>query len=178
MKPGGGARKGARFERKLCVALSKWVSAGKRSDLFWRSAISGGRATVAARKGIDLAHQAGDIVSVSPEGHKLTAVFYIELKHRKNLALSSFLLRNSGPLSTYWKVALREAHHHGRFALLIARQDNLPTVVVCEAGCLHHTGRTVLGLVSGDKEFEVHVLDELLRVPFKKAVLAVPMVRR
>jgi len=47
MRKGGGKAKGASFERDICRRLSLWVSAGKQEDVFWRSAMSGGRSTVA-----------------------------------------------------------------------------------------------------------------------------------
>src|SRR5215216_6431446 len=40
------AGKGPQWEREVCRALSLWVTNGERVDVFWRSAMSGGRATV------------------------------------------------------------------------------------------------------------------------------------
>ena len=51
-KPGYGKQKGGEYERTVCKKLSLWVSNGTRDDIFWRSAMSGGRATLQRKKGI------------------------------------------------------------------------------------------------------------------------------
>lgn len=133
MKPGGGKAKGAQFERSICVALSRWVTHGKRGDVFWRSAMSGGRATVRNKRNdkgeIDV-RQAGDVSSVAPEGHVLTDRFYIELKHRRDLRWESFLLFDTGLLAEYWARTVYEANLHGRTPILIAKQNMVPILIV------------------------------------------------
>ena len=52
MRKGGGKEKGSSFERLVCKRMSMWLSKGERDDLFWRSAMSGGRATVQLRDDI------------------------------------------------------------------------------------------------------------------------------
>lgn len=132
MRRGGGKAKGSAFERRVCKELSLWVTAGKNEDVFWRSAMSGGRATVAHKRGAKLSRQAGDISAVAPEGHALTDKFYIEVKHVKSLDLLQFYAKGTGHLAKFWKVAKREAKRHGRRPLIIARQNNLPTVIICK----------------------------------------------
>src|ERR1039458_9196081 len=117
-KRGGGKQKGAAFERKICQELSVWVSEGKRKDLYWRSAMSGGRATLGKRRGEDLAHQAGDICAVHPDGHVLTDSYFIECKHYRNLEFDRFLF-GEGKLGKFWKVASAQAESHGRIPMLI-----------------------------------------------------------
>src|SRR5687767_11847864 len=100
--------KGSQFERVVCKQLSLWVSGGKQQDCFWRSAMSGGRATVrnksaAGRVRRTVVRQGGDIASVAPEGHALTDKFYVECKNYKQLALDRFLLLNTGNLAKFWK---------------------------------------------------------------------------
>src|ERR1700686_1673675 len=117
MRSGGGKGKGSSFERKVCKALSLWVSAGKHVDLFWRSAMSGGRATVAHRRQIVQSEaagttwpsappvrQAGDITAVAPEGHKLTDLFLVECKHYRDLDFDLFIFKK-GRLYQFWKTA-------------------------------------------------------------------------
>jgi hypothetical protein len=91
--------------------------------------MSGGRATIHVRKG-DLNRQAGDIASISPEGHKLTDKYFIECKHYRDLKIAKFLLLDEGPLAVFWKVANREARKHQREPMLIARQNNFPTIAI------------------------------------------------
>jgi hypothetical protein len=129
MRRGGGKNKGSAFERKICKQLSLWVSLGKQSDCFWRSAISGGRATVQHRKGVKV-RQSGDICSVSPEGHALTNNWYIECKHYKDLDVASFILKGVGNLAKFWRTTKREAERHDKDPLLIAKQNNQPVLVI------------------------------------------------
>jgi hypothetical protein len=126
---GRGKRIGSKFERDTCKALSLWVSRGKHVDLFWRSAMSGGRATVARKKGI-VVRQDGDITAVRPEGHVLTDKFFIECKHYKNLNFPAFFLKGQGILADFWLKAVEEAAISNKQPLLIAKQNNMPTVVV------------------------------------------------
>lgn len=127
MRAGGGKAKGAGFERKVCTALSLWITEGKQKDCFWRSAMSGGRATVAGRKGDVLRRQAGDITATSPEGHKLTDQYYVECKFYADLELGNFLL-GRGTLHKFWETTFREAEQYGKQPLLIAKQNRVDTL--------------------------------------------------
>lgn len=133
MRAGGSKQKGGIFEREICVKLSLWVSGGKSRDLFWRSAMSGGRATMGQRRGEKLSRQAGDICSVSPEGHALTDKYFIELKHVRNLGFGQFFTENKGPLAKYWDIACEEAGKYGKRAMLIAKQNRAPIILITEA---------------------------------------------
>lgn len=130
MRAGGGKQKGADYERKVCVDLSKWISGGKRQDLFWRSAMSGGRATLGKRKGIDLAAQAGDITATHIDGHVLTDHYLIECKRYADLNFGAFLTKGVGPLAQFWKIAVAEATKHDRIAMLIVREDRNDTILM------------------------------------------------
>ncbi len=142
-----GKNKGSSFERATCKALSLWVSDGKKGDLYWRSAMSGGRATVAHRRSIQQSEaagttwpsgppvrQAGDITAVAAEGHKLTDLFLIECKHYRDLDFGLFLFQR-GKLWKFWKTAQAEARKYEKITLLIAKQNHTPTVVLSELGC-------------------------------------------
>lgn len=120
-----GKSKGSEFERSVCKALSLWITVGKSVDVFWRSAMSGGRATVA--KGA--VRQAGDITAVAPEGHILTDQFYLELKHLKKIDLDG-LIKDNGPLLAIWKKTQEEAAKYHRIPTLIFKQNHWP-VVLC-----------------------------------------------
>lgn len=124
--------KGAGFEIKVCVQLSLWVSGGKNRDLFWRSAMSGGRATTAFKRGVRLDRQAGDICAIAPEGHRITDTYFLECKHRRNIGLESFLLKNIGPMANWWKKTKLEAARHDRQPVMIVRGNNMPILVVTE----------------------------------------------
>jgi hypothetical protein len=134
---GGAAskRKGSAFERELCRDLSLWVSRAEHEDLFWRSAISGGRATNRVAK-----HGAqkvsGDICSVREEGHIFTNWWHIEAKHVRDMNLTSFALNDTGFLATEWRRCVRQATSHRKLPMLIVKQNRYPVIVVLQGGVL------------------------------------------
>lgn len=130
MKPGGGKAKGSSFERQICKALSLWVSNGEREDLYWRSAMSGGRATVGRRAGKDLAKHAGDISATSRDGHKLTNHFFIECKFVRDLGIANFVYMKPSTIRRFWDVAVEQANDHDLAPMLIAKENNGPVIVV------------------------------------------------
>jgi hypothetical protein len=130
-----GAGKGQAFERKTCRQLSLWVSDGKIDDMFWRTSISGGRATVRFAQG-KATQAVGDICAVRPEGFVFTDRYFAECKHRKSLDLHAFMF-GKGKLYAFWVQAVQQAIQHKRIPLLIAKQNKVPTIVVsfiCELG--------------------------------------------
>lgn len=136
-KAGSGKRKGSSFERSVCKHLSLWVTQGKREDVFWRSAMSGGRATVAKKAGRDV-RQAGDICAVAPEGHKLTDKYYIECKFYRNLRITNFILDGEGKLARFWEEAVEQAKAHNREPILIAKENGRePIVLITPNNNLH-----------------------------------------
>ncbi len=131
MKAGGGKSKGSSFEREVCVKLSKWISDGKRDDIFWRSAMSGGRATVGSKKNIIRNTQVGDITSVDPLGNKLTNKYIIECKYYKNIHVESLLFGKPKNNSIYefWIKLNKQCIEFRKDPILIIKQNNLPTLM-------------------------------------------------
>jgi len=177
MRAGGGKAKGASFEREICRLLSLWVSHGKQEDLYWRSAMSGGRATVGKRRGVDLVAQAGDISSVHKAGHVLTTEFYFETKHVKELHLDNFMVKGTGQLATFWETAAQEAASYHKAPVIIARQNRFPTLWISEDGIvdvLHGAtikrrwpkGKLAMIRVAGTA-LAIWNFDLLLATPFK-----------
>ena len=164
MKPGRGKAKGSAFEREICKALSLWVTHGEKDDCFWRSAISGGRATVARKKG-KVVRQDGDITAVSPEGHSLTDRFFIECKHVKKLGLDQFLVKRTGLLAEFWKKAREQSGT--KWPIIIAKQNQWPILVISEVGGL--VGLTLpprIPLIS-HRSAEIWLLGSILRHPYR-----------
>ncbi len=126
--------KGAQFERETCVKLSEWVTDGKKKDVFWRTAMSGGRATVFKKKGA-LFRQSGDICAVSPEGHDLTDKYFFELKFYADLNFPGFFVKGTGPLGEFWSKAQDEAHDYGLKPILIVKQNRMPILWIANK---HH----------------------------------------
>ena len=75
-----GKGKGSNFEREIAKELSLWWTDAKRSDVFWRSSMSGGRATIRSKKGLTTHGNYGDIAIADPLGQPLIELATIELK--------------------------------------------------------------------------------------------------
>jgi hypothetical protein len=127
MKPGGGKQKGSGFEREICKMLSVWVSKGNSDNLFWRSAMSGGRATVRVKKGQETTHGQGDISAITPEGNKLTDLFIIECKNYKSLDFDSYLY-GQGLLVGIWKKLQNETPKNKK-PMLVLKENRRPILV-------------------------------------------------
>lgn len=132
MKAGASKSKGSSFERDICKQLSRFVSKGEKTDCFWRSAMSGGRATVAQKRGEVLNRQAGDICAVAPEGHAITDNFYLELKAYNDLRLDSFIFKKVGPLTAFWKHTKLQAKKYGKRPAMIIRTNRLPILLMLD----------------------------------------------
>ena len=126
MRNGGGKHKGGQFEREIAVKLSLWITHGKRKDCLWRSAMSGGRATVhnTGRYNSDI-RQAGDICAVAPEGNVFSEAFYVEVKHLKSIDFIG-LLKGNGTLVKVWQKTRRLAAKYKRNPVLIIKQNRCP----------------------------------------------------
>lgn len=87
-----------------------------------------------ARKRGELVRQMGDICAVSPEGHALTDNFYIECKNYANLDFTG-LVTGRGKFVDFWTDTYDLAILHGKFPMLVAKQNRmLPVVGLCENG--------------------------------------------
>lgn len=124
-------QKGSQFEREICVKMSEWVTAGRKKDVFWRTAMSGGRATVFKKKG-SLFRQSGDLCAVAPEGHALTDKYYFELKHYANVDFASFFVKGKGQLTQFWHKAQYEADGYGLIPILIVKQNRMPILWIAQ----------------------------------------------
>ena len=102
--------------------------------------MSGGRSTVAARKGKRLAAQAGDISCIHASGSALTDQYYFELKTYRDLNFVG-LLKRKGKLAEFWLETRKQAAHYGKQPLLIAKQNQQPIIV-----CMSMEGQLALKL--------------------------------
>ena len=132
MKAGGGKLKGAQFERDICKKLSTWVSNGKRDDVFWRSAMSGGRATVGQKTGIKRDSQVGDISSIDPLGTDLLKTFYIECKFYQDFHWAAYMLKQSGTLHKIWVDLCKRAFDPivDKIPMLVGKQNKYPAFIM------------------------------------------------
>lgn len=132
MKPGQGKQKGSQFERDICKQLSKWISHGQRDDLLWRSAMSGGRATIALNKGNKNQAQAGDISMVDRRAEKLIDNFIIECKSYKSLHFSSIFKtpRPNRGFIKFWAELTAITDESIKMPMMIMRENYGSTLVV------------------------------------------------
>lgn len=147
-------RKGSSFERDVCKRLSKWMSRGLRDDLFWRTAMSGGRATLQRRAGRRNQQQVGDVCSIDALGERLTSVFVLECKNYSNLRWESFLRGNVSPgtIAAFWTQCARDATACGRLPMLICKQSQLGEFVLLDS-----VGQDVFNLGSPYATFHSHM---------------------
>jgi hypothetical protein len=162
MRPGGGGPKGGAFERRVCKQLSLWVSNGVSDSLFWRSAMSGGRATIQLRRGKVNVRQSGDICAIDPMGYPFVEENFTELKHYNNLGIDRAFVCRTGTLANFWRHARREATKYGKRPLLVALQNFYPTLAITDADA---------GIFDDDPMIElrnwgarVYLFDEVTRV--------------
>ncbi len=156
MKSGGGKSKGSQFEREVCKKLSNWISYDLRDDLFWRSAMSGGRATVGMKKGIVRSNQAGDITSIDPLGQKLIDTFVIECKFYKNIQLHSLLFGTpkNNSIFEFWRVLNEKASELEKDPMLIIKQNGMPTLLGISTYAQKDKGRNLRRILLEDFELE------------------------
>ena len=121
--------KGSAFERRICNSLSLWVSDFSRKDIFWRSAMSGGRTTVHKKKGVILRAQAGDINAVHEMGFFLTNLFMMECKHYKDLGWLAALYGKNKVVVEFWLKLQSESNEFEKSPMLIAKQNNKADLV-------------------------------------------------
>lgn len=155
-----GKQKGGSFERLVAQQLSLWLSGGKQKDLFWRNAMSGGRATVAR----GAVRQAGDICAVAPEGHVLTDRMYLETKHLKEVSLDA-LIKGKGVLISVWETVQKEAAKYNKIPVFIFRQNHYPTVFCTSAEGVAFLQIASVVCIESRGMFFVR-FDELLKLPF------------
>ena len=135
MAKGRGKGKGSQFERDLCTRLSQWWTKDERDDVFWRSTISGGRATARSAKGKKTYGQYGDIQAVDPIGEPLLKAVTIEAKcGYRSVAFSDLL--DAGyrmkPIWWKWLDQIKVAREQADSAswLLIVKRDRRDVIVV------------------------------------------------
>ena len=129
-----GAAKGASFEREISVKLSLWVSQMKLKDVFWRSAMSGGRSTVLAKGGDGSASaHAGDLVANRPEGYALTSTFFVECKAYSKFSMEDIFIHGSrGLREIIVEKPIREANQWDLIPLIIIKPDRKKIMVMTD----------------------------------------------
>ena len=134
-KSGTSKSKGSDYERTICGRLSLWCSNLTRDDLFWRSAMSGGRANVPSRKskGQTFEAQCGDVVATHAQGNHLVSLFVVECKFWRDLELQQPTFGLPGQMIPQWLKTYEEAKRTGRQPLFCAKQNHKADIVLTTA---------------------------------------------
>lgn len=152
MRPGGGKAKGSDFERKICVAMSLWLTSGGRTDLFNRNVLSGGRFTIMHGKGD--AGAPGDLAASHPIAHNFLEHLLIECKHYRSLKLDELLLKGMSRsfLGQISLKAEKQARLTGRHSIVIAQQNRAQPLMLM--GPL--LGKAILAAFPGMRRITLH----------------------
>lgn len=132
-KPGRSNAKGGGFERKICRALTKWITGHEHPEIFWRSATSGAKATQDAKKG-HKSKMGGDIVAVDSKGQWFTDGFSIECKNRKSFGHLDLLFEGRGKFLEWWGQCCSDADRAGKMPLMIFKRLQGPVLVAQRHG--------------------------------------------
>lgn len=97
--------------------------------------MSGGRATVARKKGKDV-RQAGDISANAREGHALTDNWYIECKFYKRFDIGLMIFADKGDLAAFWRECTKQANKYTRMPMLIFKYNRSPGMVLIRSGSM------------------------------------------
>lgn len=126
--------KGADQERATAKKLSLWWSDGEDDSHFWRSSMSGGRATVRAKSGKTTANSTGDLMAMTAVGQKLLDIVSIEIKRGYNAYSVQDLIDKPNQKGGFWDFvsqASRDASLAGvPYFLVIHKRDRREPVYV------------------------------------------------
>ena len=165
------AKKGSQFERAICERLSQWWAQDKNvTDLFWRTAGSGGRATTRRKSGKSTSGHAGDITNTSQEGFGLISKITLELKRGYPRANICAMLDKSSnakhqEIELFIKQAITSAKESKTFPnwVVIYKKDRRETIILLPGklffrlglGCLEWTRKLKFDSAVGVKKFSV-----------------------
>lgn len=98
--------------------------------------MSGGRATVALKSGTVLGAQAGDVSAISALGENLLNHVVIECKSYQDLDVLSGIVNDAGKLYRFWAELQKHSAKFKKLPMLIARQNNVPTICLLPPAAL------------------------------------------
>jgi hypothetical protein len=127
--------------------------------------MSGGRATLLAKRGKRASAQEGDLGAIDPVGNVLTSRFIIECKHVKSLGIDSFMLKAKGPLSKFWSKLLKQASLARKQPMLIGRQNGYPTIMMVAMTTRIDSGTSPIAVMARANAV-IYLFDEVMKAPF------------
>lgn len=124
--------KGADFERRICKELSKWFTKGMYDDVFWRTPMSGGRATVRRKHAQRADVHDSDICAVREIGTPFTDMYSCECKSgygRWDVLDVVEQLKKNPELVKFYLQARAAAKPLNKSVILIVQRNRKPPVV-------------------------------------------------
>jgi hypothetical protein len=117
--------KGTNYERDFAKRLSSWWTYGNVQDSFWRTSLSGGKATV---NHSDV--HVGDICAIRPVAVPLENCVVFELKrgYNKSIILDWLLLGAASLIGQWWEKGYNQAAALNRKFILIVKHDHYPEI--------------------------------------------------
>lgn len=134
------AGKGSGFEREVSKKLSLWYSRGESDSWIWRTAMSGGRATVRAKKGQATSGGAGDLTFTDAKAAPLFELVTFELKRGyAKTSLSDLIDKNDGTKPGTFEQWVQQAVRSARQAgtphwVIIHKRNNRPAMAYLDRG--------------------------------------------
>jgi len=134
MKKGTGSQKGSAFERDVACQLSLWWTQDldkPRDDVFWRTSVSGARATSRSKKQKKTAYDYGDITFRDPIGKPLIDCFLIECKRGYSYKTNALDFFESKSLLFNWidKIIIDSKQAGRKNWLLILSRNRRQTII-------------------------------------------------
>lgn len=184
--------KGSQFERDICKSLSLWYTRRANDGVFWRTANSGGRATIRARQGKTTGDHCGDICAIDPAGESFLRLVALELKRGYNRSTFADLLDVSPkakriPVYAEWIKQVKRSAKAARvpYWLIIHRRDQrqaivlLPQSLVLDLGGEWYAYAPVLfTCLICNERFHIMKLDDFLKTDPKLFKLLSKRLRR
>ena len=129
--------KGGASENETCRELSLWWSNGKTSALFRRTQMSGGKATVRARKKKKTPYEYGDITFSEPEAKPLIDFLLIENKsgYKDDINVLDFIdspKKHPQLLKWWWKCEKERKEAKRQFSVIIFRRTRKSKCIMIE----------------------------------------------
>ncbi len=171
MKPGGANLKGYKFEREVCKDLSLWLSDGADRDYFWRSAMSGGRATIGRKNGVTLLRHAGDVMATHPKAHHFVERFVVDCKSLKKLNLNSLIQKGIGVMGEAWSKVRTEGEAYGKTPMLIVRENLGRTLMAVPRGTPGFAQAALVARLYRE-DMDIYLFDDLIEHPYERPPVA------
>lgn len=163
-------QKGNTFERKICEALSLWLTNGEETRACWRSDTSGGAATILSRKGKERKYvekNTGDIRQIADKGDHpaLDNFFEAHVVECKAYKAIDFYPPFNGTLRGFLEQCIEESLRANKEPVLILKANNRKIM-------FFHTDKMFGGMTPPitirhrDLVMHGYLLDEILSAPY------------